>query len=135
MDETPHAPKVCLGLLVKDGKFLLIQRKTEIAHLKWAFPGGVTHPGESEEDAAVREVWEETNAKVKVVEKLLERKHPDTFVTVAYFHCEEVEPTEIKVNDSEDIITAEWVPANEVLERFTTDVDPKIREFVTSQSK
>ncbi len=130
---TKPAPKVVLGLVVKGGKFLLIQRKVEVMKLKWAFPGGVTHEGESEEAATAREVWEETNAKVKVLTKLLERKHPDTYVTVAYFHCEVAEKTDIKINDPADIITAEWVPANEVIGRFTTNVDPKIEKFILSQ--
>jgi 8-oxo-dGTP diphosphatase len=43
------------------GKVLLLRRAaTEDHPFEWAFPGGKIKPGESAEDAAVREVYEES---------------------------------------------------------------------------
>ena len=41
---------------------------TRLRERDWDIPGGVIEPGESAEVAAVREVWEETNARVEVIE-------------------------------------------------------------------
>jgi 8-oxo-dGTP diphosphatase len=59
-----------------EGKYLLIKRvdKEKIEHFgNWECPGGKLEDGESFEDAAIREVKEETNLEiehVKVVKKL-----------------------------------------------------------------
>ncbi len=127
-------PKVVLGLTVNKGKLLLIKRKLPALKVNWAFPGGVTHENETEEEAVVREVKEETGIDVEVKEKLLERKHPDTLVQIVYFSCKPLGNLNPKIGDSKDIEEVEWVPAKEVLDRFTSDVDPKIQKFIQNSS-
>ena len=48
-----------------DGDKILL---TRLRDRDWDIPGGVIDPGETPEQAAVREVWEETYAKVEIVE-------------------------------------------------------------------
>ncbi len=134
MAEKIFKPKVVLALIVKDGKFLLIRRKVRLLKLEWAFPGGVTHEGEKEKEAVVREAKEEVGIDVKVKKKLLERKHPDTFVQVAYFHCVPRKNTIAKIGEAYEIAGISWVPAGEVVEKFTSDVHPKIQKFILSQA-
>ncbi len=51
---------VVAGILLRDGKILLAQRKEAAAFaLKWEFPGGKIEPGESPEEALERELQEE----------------------------------------------------------------------------
>jgi len=45
------------GLVVRDGKVLLVHRPK---YDDWTFPKGKADPDESDEDCAIREVWEET---------------------------------------------------------------------------
>ncbi len=134
MAQNSFKPKVVLALIVESGKFLLIRRKVVISKLEWAFPGGVTKNGESEEEAVVRETKSEVGIEIKVIKKLLERKHPDTFVTVSYYHCVAKDKLTPKIGEAYEIAEAAWVPAEEVLEKFTSDVHPKIQEFILSFS-
>jgi len=128
-------PKVVLALIEKSGKFLLIRRKVKLLKLEWAFPGGVTHEGETDEEAVTREAKEEVGIDVKPVKKLLERKHPDTFVQVAYFHCTPKGNQNPEIGEAYEISEVAWVPAKEVLEKFTSDVDPIIQKFILSHAK
>ena len=55
------APKVVTGVLFTiKSKVLLIQRNLEPQRGKWTFPAGFVDRGEKVEDAAIREVFEET---------------------------------------------------------------------------
>lgn len=58
-------PGVGVGVLVlRDGKFLVMQRKGSHGAGTWSVPGGWMELGESFEDAAVREVTEETGMNI-----------------------------------------------------------------------
>lgn len=60
-------PKVAAVVLVsKDGKLVLVQRNIEPAFGRWSFPSGYVDRGEVVEDAAVREVKEETGLNVRL---------------------------------------------------------------------
>jgi len=59
-DGPPLAVSVALE---RDGKFLLVLRANPPAQHMYAFPGGRVDPGEKLEDAALRELEEETGLK------------------------------------------------------------------------
>ena len=61
------SPKLTVdGIVLKDGKILLIKRKNQPFEGKWALPGGFVEYGEKTENATVREVFEETGLKTKI---------------------------------------------------------------------
>jgi 8-oxo-dGTP diphosphatase len=65
-DRVP-APRIpCVGAIIKDeaGRLLLIQRGHEPETGRWSLPGGRIEPGESDEQAVVRETREETGLRV-----------------------------------------------------------------------
>jgi 8-oxo-dGTP diphosphatase len=58
-------PKVATGVVVEDaGRILLVRRNHEPRMGEWAFPSGFVDAGEVVEEAAIREVWEETGVDV-----------------------------------------------------------------------
>ena len=67
-DVTPPALVPCVGAVVRDdaGRLLLIRRGHEPSRGLWSLPGGRVEPGETLEEAVVREVREETGLEVRV---------------------------------------------------------------------
>lgn len=60
-------PKVAVGVVAeRDGQLLLVRRNHEPAFGRWAFPSGYVDAGEVLEDAARREVLEETGVTVRL---------------------------------------------------------------------
>jgi 8-oxo-dGTP diphosphatase len=56
------------GIIEKDNLILIAQRHRDDTHgLKWEFPGGTLKPGESGEDAILRELKEELNIDVEII--------------------------------------------------------------------
>lgn len=124
--------KISLALIEEGGKFLLIRRRMPEGKLQWAFPGGHVEDGETDIQAAIREAKAETGVEVIVKEKLFERKHPDTGRYISYISCAVMGSTDFNISEPDEVAEAEWVVAQEVLPRFTSDVHPIIRNYVMS---
>jgi len=136
--EQADKPKVVLILIENEGKILLIRRRypMTIVGLEWAFPGGVTHPGENEFDAAKREAKQEVGLDIEIKGKIFERKHQKIFITLAYFEGTIIDPDQKAViGEPDEISEVKWVMAEKVLETFTSDTDPVIKNYVMSKAK
>jgi 8-oxo-dGTP diphosphatase len=89
---------------------LLIQRKNEPFAGGWAYPGGFVDEGETAEQAAVRELWEETDVhdvklKQLYTETALNRDPRGWVVSVVYFAFVS---EEIVVKAGDDAQNAKW---------------------------
>lgn len=62
--ETPYI--VTATLPITDGGVILVRRGTEPGRGLWSYPGGYLEDGETIEEAALRETWEETGLRVKI---------------------------------------------------------------------
>lgn len=72
IDKMESAMEICAGgVVIKDGKIVAIKRKNGV----WLMPKGHVDPGESLEEAAVREVKEETGLTAKIGVKLGETEY------------------------------------------------------------
>ncbi len=61
-----HYPAVAVDIIIeKENKLLLIRRKNEPYKYCKAIPGGFVNEGERVEDAAMREIHEETNLEIE----------------------------------------------------------------------
>lgn len=61
--------KVSIGVVKRGEKLLLVKRsENESSAGKWCFPGGSIEEGETSEEAAIREVVEETGLDVQIID-------------------------------------------------------------------
>lgn len=81
----------------------------------WQFPAGEIEPGESAEEAAVRETGEETGLTVSAVKLLGERVHPKTQRLMSYTACDVVSGTAC-VADTEELAELAWCAHSEIPE-------------------
>src|SRR5438128_1137248 len=67
IDGVPGSVIPCVGAIVKDsrGRLLLIRRGHEPGAGLWSLPGGRIEPGETDAEALVREMLEETSLTVE----------------------------------------------------------------------
>ena len=119
-----------VAALIWDGdRFMACQRPQHKARgLKWEFAGGKVEPGESKQQALIRECREELGVTVTVGEVFMEVEHvyPDLTVHLTLFHAAIAEgtPQRLEHNDIrwitvEEIDQYEFCPADEeILERL-----------------
>lgn len=106
-----------VAALIWDGdKFLACQRPANKARgLLWEFVGGKVEPGETKEEALIRECREELDVTVAVEDVFMEVTHeyPDLTVHLTLFHAKIVEgvPKKLEHND------IRWLTAEEI-DRF-----------------
>ena len=76
----------------------------------WEFPGGKIEPGETEEEALVREILEELDTKILVGKKLaqVEFDYPDFHLSMGCFACR-IQSGSLTLREHE---SARWLPAD-----------------------
>lgn len=97
---------------------LLVKRKHWPFEAAWALPGGFVHLDESLQDAARRELEEETGVRDVYLEQLYTFGDPNRdprtrVITVAYFAL--VSSDHLKLRAATDAADADWFPATDPL--------------------
>ena len=99
---------VVAAIIKKDNLYLIAQRdKNKYMGLTWEFPGGKVEPNENFHEALSREIQEELNIQINVLEKIAEEKYIDDEIDIIlhYYLCSEKSGT-IRLNEHENIA---WV--------------------------
>jgi 8-oxo-dGTP diphosphatase len=121
-------PDAVIAVLRRDDRFLAILRGPGVISPGWwTFPGGRIEPGESEEEALVRELSEELDLDVTPLEKVWECDTDDGDFRLHWWTAD-VAAAEITPEPTE-IEEARWVTPSEFLELEPTFAGD--REFVT----
>ncbi|GAB7033448.1 hypothetical protein JCM4914_49090 [Streptomyces platensis subsp. malvinus] len=107
----------------------MFRRRISEGKLSWQFPAGEVEPGETREDAAVRETKEETGLNVSAVKLLGERVHPATRRLMSYTACEVVSGT-AHVADTEELAELAWVPHGEIPEYVPYGLFGPVQEYL-----
>src|SRR5215475_11158300 len=108
---------VVFGFDESELKVLLIQRGLEPFKAKWALPGGFVRVEETTDEAARRELEEETGLKNVFLEQLytfgtVDRDPRERVVSVAHYAL--VKLSDHKAMAATDAANAEWFPISKV---------------------
>ena len=108
------------GVVSRDGRVALVHRPR---YDDWSLPKGKLDPGESFEDAALREVAEETGLRCRLVRELpaVEYEVRGRPKLVRYWAMEVVDETPFVPNDEVDEVR--WVEPAEALAVLSYDRD------------
>ena len=106
--------EVVAALIWRDGEFLICQRPAHKARgLLWEFVGGKVEPGETKEDALIRECREELDITLSVGDIFMEVDHvyPDITVHLTLFNATIASGTP-KMLEHNDVqwIHPSWIP-------------------------
>lgn len=116
----PHpaitADCVVFALDGNDTKVLLIERKHDPCKGYWAFPGGFMNIDETTEEAARRELKEETGIEVQQLFQVgafskVDRDPRERVVTIAYYTLLDHTPEVVGADDAKD---AQWFSVNDL---------------------
>ena len=113
--------KVVAAIIQKENKILATKRGYGEFINMWEFPGGKIEPGETKEEALIREIKEELNIEINV-EKFaidIEYQYPNFYLFMSCFMCsikegsiELLEHNDGKWITKEELNTLNWLPAD-----------------------
>jgi 8-oxo-dGTP diphosphatase len=127
--DSEERPPIAAAIIVQDGRVLMTRRRFSEGSLVWGFPTGEVEPGESPEQAAVREVREEVGLQVAVERRLGERDHPATGRHMVYIACR-VQSGSAELVDHEELAEAAWCTLEELLERVPSGIFQPVLEHL-----
>lgn len=126
---------VVAAIISVNQKILCVQRgkgKHPYLDYKYEFPGGKVEPGETEEQAIIREIKEELDLEISVVKKFLsvQYSYPDISITLHSFLCKCKNPS-IKLTEhlnykwlsKSELKQLEWAAADEPIVRKLEEME------------
>ena len=119
-------------IINNEGQILVAQRPySEVSYksYKWEFPGGKVEDNESPQDAVLREIREELDCEIIIINKLgdLEHLYPDFKLKMDLFLCELKEGSEPKVLEHKQL---KWISPDEIDTLDWLEADYKILPLI-----
>ncbi len=113
----------CAGAVIADpaGRLLLIRRRNEPGAGRWSLPGGRIEPGETDEQAVVREVREETGLSVRAGRLLGTVQRPGLAGAIFDIRDYLATVTGGSLAAGDDAADARWVTPQEMAQLDLTD--------------
>ena len=125
--------RVVAAVIRKGNRIFATQRGYGELKDGWEFPGGKIEPGETTQEALVREIREELETEIRVGDLIdtIEYDYPTFHLSMDCFWCEIVEGSlELKEHeaakwlDRESLYTVDWLPADVgLVERIQKGID------------
>lgn len=113
--------RVVAAIIIENGKVFATQRGYGEFKDKWEFPGGKIEPHETPEAAIVREIKEELDTEIEVVELLdtVEYDYPNFHLSMDCFACKSrTDDFVLKEHEAamwltkENLYSVDWLPAD-----------------------
>lgn len=116
--------RVAAAVIRKDGRIFATQRGYGPWKDSWEFPGGKIEPGETPEEALVREIREELDTEIEVTGNMayVEYDYPDFHLSMDCLECRILSgELTLKEHESarwllpEELDSVNWLPADRTL--------------------
>ena len=117
---------VVAAIIMRDGRLFATQRGYGDYKDWWEFPGGKIEPGETPEEALVREIREELHAEIEIIRLVdtVEYDYPKFHMAMSCYLCrlvsDEIELVEHEAArwlDLDEVWSVKWLPSDiEVIE-------------------
>lgn len=113
--------RVVAAVIRKEDSIFATQRGYGAFKDGWEFPGGKIEPGETPQEALIREIREELNTEIQVSDLIetVEYDYPDFHLSMDCFWCQVVEGSlELKEHEAarwlnkENLYSVDWLPAD-----------------------
>lgn len=137
MGEKMKTIRVVAAIIIDNHKVFATQRGYGEFKDGWEFPGGKIEADEKQEEALVREIKEELDTEVEVMELLdtVEYDYPNFHLSMDCFICK-VKSGDLILKEhqaaawltKENLYSVEWLPADE-------DLIPKIERYMNEQER
>lgn len=112
-EKTIEWVSIVAGCVIKqDGKYLVVQEKGPKVYGLWNLPAGRVDKGETIEEAAIREVNEETGYNVELLEEI-GVYHKSVGTSVKHIFRAKIVGGELKIQEDE-ILDVKWVSFEEI---------------------
>lgn len=137
--------EVVAAVIVKDGNILATQRGYGQFKGKWEFPGGKVNEQENLEHAIIREIKEETNADINVIDYIntIEYDYPEFHLKMHSYLCElqnnniefvyhddkSLEHENMIWLDLKDLDYLDWLPADVLVIERLKQLGNKIKKI------
>ncbi|MFG2352616.1 NUDIX hydrolase [Streptomyces sp. NPDC048521] len=131
MTETTTKPGISAAIITDGNRVLMVRRRVKEGELSWQFPAGGIEPGETPEEAAVRETLEETGLKVEAVSLIGQRVHPKTGREMSYTACTVVDG-EAHVADEDELDAVAWVTLAEIPEYVPYGLFGPVQDYLST---
>jgi 8-oxo-dGTP diphosphatase len=117
--------KAAGGLVLRDGRIAVVHRPR---YHDWSLPKGKLDPGESFEDAALREVWEETGLRCALGEELSSTHYHDRKGRSKIVRYWSMEVLEGAFEPNEEVDELRWLTPDEAAALLTYPRDVELVE-------
>ena len=131
--------EVVAAIFIEDSKIFVAQRGYGKYKGYWEFPGGKVEPGETHQQALMREIKEEMSCDVSVGDLVVSTTHeyPEMTVNLYCYKCEMLngnlslnEHMDAKWLDGANLASVDWLPADieliKELRNYIKDVDKEL---------
>lgn len=130
MTETTTKPGISAAIITDADRVLMVRRRVKEGELSWQFPAGAIEAGETPEEAAVRETFEEAGLKVEATSIIGHlASHPKTGREMFYTACSVVDG-EAHVADADELDAVAWVTLAEIPEKVPYGLFGPVQEYL-----
>ena len=113
------------GIVTRDGEVLLVHRPK---YDDWTFPKGKLDAGETDEQAAVREVEEETGLRCSLGRELPSTSYTDSRGRPKIVRYWQMQAEEGEFEPTDEVDEIAWLGTDEAAERLTYAHDRRVLE-------